>query len=816
MKLKKIAGISFVSILIIITIAVIYFFFLAGDVLPDTAGTLTYTHLKAEVKVHRDKWGVPHIYAESDEDAYFALGYVMAQDRLWQMDFYRRITDGRLSEILPKNERILKFDKTFKLLCFRHYSKKSLTAFKTDPANKKIIKSMESYLKGVNTFIKENQNKLPVEFQILGYKPEPFTDLDIMTMAGYLAFGFNPTLKVEVMMGKLVNKLGKDKALEIFPDYHPDGKVTVDSKIHTEKSNSNNEKSALLQSYNGSLMSQLKINELLPLNLDGSNAWAISAKRSKSGKAILANDPHLPLFMPSIFYEAHIITKEQNFSGFFIPPIPFGLIGHNEDIGWAVTTLLNDSSDFYIEQIKKQGKDYFSLYQGKWEKAEILKQEIKFRDGSSEKWDTIITRHGPVVSGLYPGLKEKVALKWTFYDPKNWGVKAFYLLNHAKSKEDFKNALGYLLSPGINVVYADKENIGYYAAGAIPIRQNKEDGIIPMDGASGKYEWKGYVPFEEQVHQFNPEKGFIVSANNKIVGEDYPYYISRHWEPFDRANRITELIEKKEKISVEDCKEIQKDNKNYSAGYLLPYLFEAVKTAKLNKMEVEALNYLKKWDYHQTKESIAATIYNKWHFYVVREALKEKLGKEDFNEYCETRFPDKLLIHLFQKANSYWFDSLKTDKVESRDDIILIAFKKAVVRLKNKLGNDVSQWQWGKVHLLTIHHPFGVPLKWGNPLGVMVNLGPYPIAGGRQSVSKAQYPLDVTEKVIVGPAMRMIIDFNNLNDVSIINSTGQSGFFNHPHYKDQFELWFKNQYRQAFYEKETVKKESKDLLIFKP
>ncbi len=814
--IKRILKWFIISIVAIVGIFFLYSIYEINSYRPVTDGTVQLKGLSNTVTVIRDRWGVPHITAEKNSDAYHALGYVMAQDRLWQMDILRRAAAGRLSEIIPKNEKIRLSDKIFRTLCIRYYSEQTYQTLKKDKNNEDLLRLLNHFVTGINDFIRQNKGKLSVEFNVLGYEPEEFTVVDSLSMAGVLAVSFNPTLKSEVLIGRLVKKYGLKKALEVFPDYPPDAPHTLSSYVANNKA----------FDYDKTFIHGDFSPYFLLSSLGGSNGWVVSPKKSQSGKVVLVNDPHILLVNPSIWYEAHIKTDQQDFSGFFIPLIPFGLVGHNRNIAWGITMMLSDASDFYIEELKKEGSNYYYKYKGQWRKAKVIRQKLKIKGEKPIPIDVPITAHGPIVTSLYyTGSGKNISLRWSFYDKDNLAVKAFYKLNHANNWKEFKEALSYYKAPGINVLYGDVEgNIGYYGAGAIPIRAHPGDGLYPMDGVSGKYDWKRYVPFSLQPHSLNPKEGYIVTANNKVVGKDYPYYITRHWEPKDRAYRITELINQKEKLSIEDHQRIHMDTYSLTASELIPYLLKAYEQVKkLSGIEEKALKIMREWDFHQPVTSIPATIYNKWYFLLLQNVLKTKLGQEDFGVYCETRFSDKLMIDLFQRPRSWWFDDPKTKTKESRDDIIIKSFKLTLKKLTTKLGKDISQWTWGKVHQVTFMHPFGAIqsdntlVKMGiKPLKLLVNVGPFPIGGNRQSVNKAKYLYDVPSKVLVGPSIRMIVDFAHLSRPLVVNTTGQSGHIGHKHYGDQTEMWLQGKYRVKWYDKKDIEDHKEGTLILSP
>ncbi len=807
MAWKKILRWFLLFILIVSIAAAFYSYIYINQSSPKVSGTVYLQGLGGEVTVIRDNWGIPHIKAKKNSELYYALGYVMAQDRLWQMDLLRRVTSGRLSEIFPKkNKRIIQLDRLFRVLCIRQYSEKLYQSWLKKDKNSNVIKAVKQYVSGINAYVTQQKKALPMEFIVLGYEPEPFTEVDVISIGGYLGVGINSALKMEILIGKLIHEMGYKRTMEIFPDYPNYGVNTISPQLtkltafHFKKS--------------------LMPNKPHPLNLfnflGGSNGWVLSGQKTKSGKVVLANDPHLLYQNPSIWYEAHIKSDKQDFYGFFFPLAPFGMIGYNRNIAWGITMMMLDECDFYIEKIKKVGPDYFYFYKGKWQKAELIRHKIAVKGHEDIRLEIPITHHGPVINELFEGLNKTVSMRWSFYDLDNISLKTFYYLNHAKDWQDFKQALSYHKAPGINVLYGDnKGNIGYYAAGAIPIRAHKGDGLFPMDGTSGDFEWQGYVPFEQQPNCFNPPNGFIASANNKIIGQEYPYYISQYWEPNDRVDRITELIQQKPKLSLQDHQRMQMDTLSNAAKKLFPFLLAAYKnkSSNLTKLETQALEIMKKWDYNQPVHSVAASIYNKWYFLVLKNVLKNKLDKPDFEDYLESRFSDKVMHSLFFKAESHWFDNPKTPKIkETRDDILINSFQETLLDLSKRLGKNINHWQWGVLHQVSFSHPFSKQ----KPLNYLFNVGPFAIGGNRQSLNKAHYLYDLTSRVIVGPSMRMIVDFSDISKTRVVNTIGQSGHFYSKHFKDQIKMWRSGKLRISNYNQEDINQHQTNTLILKP
>ncbi len=477
--------------------------------LPDYDGEISIPGINGSVEIIRDSYGMPHIYSQTDEDAYFALGYCMEQDRLFQMDVLRRAVKGRLSEIL--GESVLSVDKLFRTITAGRSIKDAALEFPPE-----ITSALKAYAAGVNFFLEHHKGSLPIEFTILGYKPEPWQFSDGVASHYYMAWSLNTAFSHEMLYAAIIDKVGEKMAKDIFPDYAtgypaiiPEGSVFLD----------------FLQSVNLS-------KELLGAEgIGASNSWVISGKKSVTGLPLLANDPHLGHGIPGTWYEAHLNTPFMNVSGSFLPGIPFVVIGANENVAWGFTNTMVDDADFYIEKIKP-GDPYKYEYKGRWEDMTVRKEVIKVKGGENIPFTVRLTRHGPVIDDVNKYEEPKgtaLSMRWTAYE-KFQSAQAFYYLNIAKDIEDIEKAVEFFKCPGQNWVYADsKGNIGFWAAAGIPVR-NGFSGALPVPGWDGNHEWTGYVPTEKQPHLRNPSQGWIATANNKHVSGSYPFLISHYPE----------------------------------------------------------------------------------------------------------------------------------------------------------------------------------------------------------------------------------------------------------------------------------------------
>jgi penicillin amidase len=529
---------------------------------------------------------------------------------------------------------------------------------------------------------------------------------------------------------------------------------------------------------------------------------------------IFANDPHLGHSAPGIWYEAHLATPSMNVSGSILPGIPFIIIGANEHVAWGWTNVMADDADFYIEKINPDNPDQYE-YRGRWEDMTIKDEIIKIKGAEDVKYPVKLTRHGPIIDDLNK-LKESkgtsLSMRWTAYEMLQ--ANPFLDLNAAGSIDDIEKAVEHFKCPGQNWVYADdKGNIGYWAAVGIPIRDGFS-GAIPVPGWDGKHEWKGYVPTAEQPHMRNPTIGWIATANNKIVGDDYPYPISHYYVMPDRFVRIQEMITAKEKLDVKDFEKIQADFYVVLAKEWVPIMLKSLSDEKLSEKEKKALSTLNNWDLVANTAGTAPTVFHAVINEMVKNTFKKRLGDELYGNYIGKSFVAfNAMRNLMSQGQSPWFDDPDTPEVEGIREIIVKSFKEAVIYLEGQMGDKVVDWKWGKLHTLTIYHPLG---KSSSLMGAFLNIGPFPTGGSFATVNPQPYRLSNPWEGYHGASLRYIIDFSNMKNSLRVIPTGISGNFMSPHYDDQTELWRTGKYRPFVLDRKSVEKDARHTLIMIP
>jgi penicillin G amidase len=817
--IKNSTGIVLIIITIIITL-IFLFDHLSNKSFYPESGSVKVSGIKENVNIYRDDFGVSHIEANNEDDLYFALGYTHAQDRLWQMDLYRRIAEGKMSEIFGKD--VIEYDKLFRTIGINKIAYQFYTNL--SPKSKDILKN---YSDGVNYFINSHIKKLPLEFDVLNYKPEIWKPEHSVMLIRLLGWELNLSWYTDFMFGEIVKKYGFEKAKDFFPNYPEDAPFIIPAE---KKSNEN-----LKLSDSTKKISELKIEDgykklvdlgcdFFKTNLDfrnilgikgthiGSNSWVISGKKSENKKPILANDPHLVLQSPSKWYEVELINKSDNFffGGFSIPGVPGVAIGYNNVISWGITNLMNDDADFYI--LKRDSTNHNKyIYKDISYTIDSTTESIKIKDVKDEVYFTVYhTKLGPVISNLSKtgfmdnkGFKtnsnELLTFRWTGFDFSD-EIECFYELDNSRNWNEFKNALKNYNLPASNFVYADTMgNIGYHAAGKIPVRKNLTNDDFAMYPSNGEIEWTSYLEFDDLPQSFNPKEEYIVTANNKPQ-KDYKHYISNLYEPPYRAERIEQILKLRNNFTANEFKLIQNDVNSLQAKEFCSYIFEAFKDSlSLNPEEKDFLNLLKKWDYEMKLYSPAATVFAEFEIMLYKNIYKDKLGNDLFDNYIFLKnIPVRNTSKLLKEPNSWMFDILGNGgKPENRNDIIKKSFRETIYNLRQKYhNNDLTKWYWGEIHKVIINHPLGTVTA----LSQVLNIGPYEIGGNGTTVANSEYSFSSSiEKnefeSFLGPSMRFIIDMANVSSYQSILPTGQSGQPHHRHYKDQTRFWLNGEYK---------------------
>jgi len=752
---------------------------------------LTIEGLKEKVTVRRDNRWIPYIEASNEDDLYFAQGYVTASDRLWQMDLLRRVAKGETAEIFGKMA--LEQDKYWRRFGFLQVVEKSYEIL--DP---KLKKTLENYSRGVNAYIRSLDEKpLPTEFRLLQYKPKEWKPTDTMIIGKILAEALSTTWKNDLLYANLQKSLPKEKFADVVNivtkhDVVLFGKDTENSQKPEEKQIETTQvSSAALELANRELAIRKESLQMIGFYAEdsaASNNWVISGKRTLDGKPILANDPHLPPTAPGIWYLVHLSTPEMRVAGVTFPGVPGVILGHNEFIAWGATNVGPDVQDLYLEEFNAEGK--YKTPNG-WEVPIIRREEIKYRPNplsvqtESQIFEFVETRNGIVI------LEEqgkKYALRWTALNPENQEFETFYYLNRAKNWEDFKAALKKYGGPMQNFVYADvKGNIGWYAAGRVPIRRVGY-GQEPYIGYEASGDWIGFIPFDELPHLYNPPEGFIVTANQRIIGTGYKYQqISREIAPPWRARRIYELLKANTKVTMNDVRDIQYDIFNIPLSKLARVIVQSSSASE------ETLVLLRGWDGKMAWDSKAAVVVNQ-----IKNCIADKIA-DDNKPLPFQVVREKLIWWITEEKPARWLPR----NFKTYDDLIKTCDAEAKSSLGKLLGEDQKNWIWGNFYVANFTHPLAAvkPPSGVNPFEVKFKS----VSGSGQTPNVGAF---VSMRFIASPgawdATRQVIPL------------GQSGDPQSPYWKDQFEAWRTGTSQVFPFSKEAVLKATKQTLILQP
>lgn len=815
---KVLIGITASFAVIVLVIFTLSYLMLKKS-LPKYDGEKSVKGLHDNVEIYRDAFAIPMIKAGNDEDAAFALGYVHAQERLFQMDIARRAGEGRLSEVL--GAKTIPVDQMFRTVGI--YKNVKMNYDKLNPLSKKIL---EAYSKGVNAFLKEAKGKYPVEFDVLGYDPYPWKPEHSLIIAKLMGWELNLSWWTDLTFSQLVQKFGAEKAKELLPDFPENSPTIIPADIKRFASIKNDLMKVDQQFRN--------LTGFVGTHI-GSNNWIVNGKMSASGKPIIANDPHLAFTAPGRWFFAMIRSDDWNAEGFTIPGLPAIVIGKNQNIAWAMTNVMADDADFYVEKIDPVGQNYF--LNGTWRQLRIEKDTIHVKDSTSVIYEIKRTHRGPIITNIHPfkimypntGVQTaQMSMRWTGQDFSD-EMFAAISINKSKNWDDFKNAVRYFTVPGQNFVYGDVNgNIGYICAAKLPIRTTNSSTLI-YDGTTDANEWKGFVPYEEMPKLFNPPQNYIASANNKTI-MNFKYHISNIWEPSSRIERITELLNSKPIQSKEDFKKYQNDFVSPYAKKITRYIISAFDSVRITDKNLRlALELFKNWDYEMNAKSQVPTIYTRFFQNLIKNIFIDEMGDDLLKEYVFiANVPYRIIPKMLEVNRSSFFDDIRTPQVETRDDIIRKSLVDALSQLEKKHEMEIANWQWGEIHKVTFKHMFhdASPL-----LDKLINIGPFSIGGDGTTIFNTEYSfpelyeqsLDLTKQHrsepysnILGPSMRYIFDFADPDHLEFILPTGQSGHFMSNHYKDMSDMWLKGKYIKLPLRKDEFVKSSKQVLRLIP
>lgn len=773
------------------------------------SGSLDLTALQDSVEVHFDEFGIPHIFARNEIDAYYALGYLHAQERLFQMEMMRRLAAGRLAEILGAS--MTATDRFFRTLGLAEAARKSAqTHFSS--IDRPWKRAALAYLQGINDFI--DNRPAPPEFILLGIEKSNYTPEDFYLVHGYMAFSFAQAFRTDPLLDKLRRRLGEeyinefslnfDTSVTKIPVFLPKNDLLKTApEVHTAVKKTNKKEYSPNSDRTLTEITKLvnQIGDWFPL-MHGSNGWVIAPARSKSGKVILANDTHIGYAQPAVWFEAHLHYPGLNFYGNYLAGFPFAVLGHSPDVGWGLTMFENDDIDFY--RLKPIDDRHVEI-DGKPHLLQTRKEVIYVKDADPVEFEVRISPFGVILNDALQSARDAmnytpltneapVAVWWTLHQFPTNALEAVYLMTRAKNLEQAQLGVAMLDVPGLNVMFGDAQgNIAWWASGKLPRRNPSVRPEFILDGTTLHSLPQGYHPFEENPKSINPPSGFVYSANNQ------PDAVNNYLQPGyyladDRADRIVSYLNNQSQWSAEEVAQMALDVKSMQAVKNIRLISNELARESLSSDELRALDLLQQWDGNHTTDATAPVIYYKLLHQLHVGIFEDEIGEEDMKVLLHTHFFYRSLTKIIANPNSKWWDNIKTPANETRKEIFTDAFKKAVAALTAQFGtSDMSQWQWGKVHTVEHVHPIGRR----KPFNRLFNVGPFSVPGGKEVINNISFTITGSGlyPASFGPAMRLIIDFAEPLRSRSILPTGQSGHFMSKHYDDQAIMYNTGQYR---------------------
>ncbi len=770
---KKIIKICLVFTLIVTASAGGYLFYRLKKSVPKYEGELTLDILKAPVRVEYDEYGIPHLKAQSELDARRALGYLMARERLFQMDIYRLVAKGELSKVVGADALIM--DKLYRVLGLRRVSERWL---KEGVLGEAALTQLNAFFDGVNAFAAEGE--LPFEYLLLGRTPERFGPVDALSFVGYMAYSFNVPARQDLLLTDFEAKFGAEAVNKLRGEPYKVRQMTasVDASHLGEKLSAN--------------LAQLEALFDRFGRIEGSNAWVLSGDRSESGFPILASDPHISFTLPNLWFEAHLEFdrdgERTSEYGHFLPLIGVPVMAHNERYGWGLTMSFIDDMDFYQEKFSEDRGQV--LYKGEWTPVTQVEEVIEIKGQADLKLVIDQTPHGPVVDSVFD--TKDVSVWWAYTQMDNQAITGFFQMGRAKNHEEFAQAVSLGGGPGMNVLYADRDgHIGHWMFGQIPLRPVGNRGDFLQRGDDGSADFLGKLPFVAKPHRLDPPSGVIVSANQRPPGSDES--IVGDYQSPDRYNTISAILGQKERWNTDELTKVQTLALNLSEDWKRKILISDLKMSGQQLARPELLSELEAWDGISHAHARAPLIYHHWLF-VVERMLLDELSEEEFYGFCRLNAEMKALARLLETEDDSWWDLKSTpDVVERRQDIVTASWFKMIEELEEELGANPSNWRWGDMHGLPFVHPLGVK----GILSKFLTYGPYPASGAFNNINNLRR-IGCSEGHIIraGPSTRRLVDFKDATISKGVLPLGNSGHLLGEHFKDQLPLFLAGEYRE--------------------
>jgi len=764
--------------------------------LPDHTATISVDGLSQAVDVHWDPYGVPYIYSSSEEDLYFTIGYLHAQDRLWQLTLSHLMAEGRFAEYLGTS--FLELDKHQRTLGIWRTAKK-IEAEAPDA----LRSALQRYSDGINAYVEGNGNRLPLELTLLGLNPPEWTPTHSIAVSRLMAWDQNMHWKSELILAQIASEIGPNRLQQLYPIDRP------------EFISGNPQYNNTLQSLTTSFLDrEFTVRELLQKqgSAIGSNAWAVNGSRTASGRPILSGDPHMGLSMPGFWYEVHSHTPEFSITGATIPGAPFVVLGQNEHIAWSITNMMADDTDFFLVSLNPEDRDQYvaNRIDGNPDYVDFYWQQeiIKIKGEDDYFFRVPHTRHGPVVNDVHPDAIHldamPVAMQWSGHEISQ-ELWSFYQMNRAQNLDQFNAALSYFGSPAMNFIYTDnQDNIALIGAGNLPMRKRTES--IFRQSWNPEHDWQQWIPFDELPGEINPDRGYVANANNRVADDTYPFYIGRFWAPQSRISRISFLLDENPAANAQTMQQIQNDIYSEHAEEIIEILLPLIRSAQQNNEFDSYLSYLQNWDYTYSTNSTAATLFDLLFLNLSELILKRDIPGHLYNGLVRLEnIPVTMVSNILTDGSSF-FNIVEEENIEFRNETVRTAMQATVDQLTEEFGPEPFEWRWESVHTLTLRPPLlgeisdhpESPATLRLIVNNLLSKGPFPVPGHGMTINKGEYSWSDPFSVTLGPSIRRIVDFSSPSRTYSVLPTGQSGHPLSSNFGDQTEMWADGRYRYIY------------------
>lgn len=774
-------------------------FLLTQALKPDYDGTRPLAGVQDSVRVLYDPYGIPHIYGSTEADAFRALGYVHAQDRLWQMELLRRVAIGGLSEVFGPDQ--LNTDRFFLSLGIDESSRAAIGEL--DPASQEYL-LVTAYLDGVNAFIAEGPT--PPEFYLTGLDKTPFQLEDVYNSLGYMAFSFAMAHKTDPFLTEMGRRLGPAYLEELLRE-EPGSTTFIRSHVSRDTAGVAYAASSKIR----------RLLEGLPLPaLEGSNAWVVGPSKTQSGKVLFANDPHIGFAQPSVWFEAHLATPSYERYGYHLAGIPFPLLAHNRRNAYGMTMFENDDIDFYRETTDLQDSNRYLRPEG-WKTFQRIEKTIRVKGSDPVPFSYRRSDLGPLMNDLIRELEggSPVSMSWVYTQGPNQVLQSLNRIAHAADLSGFEQAVRQIHAPGLNVMYGDADgNVAWWAAARLYRLPDSVSTKLVQEGAQAGPDFFRPVPFSENPKAINPPWGYVYSANNQPDSTGAGY-IPGYYLPENRALRITELLEARDDWDREAMMEMITDDTSPVNPKIVSNMAKYLDVKQLNASQIECVDALNKWQGDYPLTSSEALLFHRWIYYFLRDTFADEMGEEGFKTFLGTHLIKRMIAVMAMREESVWWDDTRTaDTVEDKAAIIGRSFQEAMESVYRDFGKDPGDWSWSRVHELEHKHPIGTMALF-RPL---FNVGPFPVPGSQEVINNMAFNFDTNGHypVTSGPSTRRIIDFSDIENSMSILPTGQSGNPFSPHYDDQAEMYARGEFRKMMLNRSEIREAVRHTLIFVP